>query len=265
MLTEESYISQLLNNEINPDSYICEEVRLSKSGGIKREVWNNCQYDFNFYDGIYVLNSPEHILDFLILWQYLKSEMLILETPQQCTAKMLGLFHVQVENVHHGRTGVEDYLHDIDFDTLTYSDDHYFGETCYQLSHVYCTMYQEFLGKRIYPSANLKLFIEKGFCSSEERAQKQALLAAWLAIAVSIVLSIVPSLMPNNASDACFHAIENLTQEVTNVRKFIEAQDHTAGDFNNFDVLRNKLDTIIESLSNINDASPTESFSNNAN
>lgn len=37
ILTKESFLSKLHNSEINPDSYICEEVHLSKSCGIKKK------------------------------------------------------------------------------------------------------------------------------------------------------------------------------------------------------------------------------------
>ena len=93
MIPESIFNDQLLNEEVDPENYTEYTIHLSYTSGIKIESWNGQKFTFDFYNGVYVINSFTEILEFLILWQYLISEMLILEVSSDFSADLLGLFY----------------------------------------------------------------------------------------------------------------------------------------------------------------------------
>ena len=83
--TEADYLQKLENGKLDLNHYKESTLRLSYNTGIKQETWAGQTYTLNFYEGVHVANVFTDILDFLTIWQFLKSEMLILgEYPKVC-------------------------------------------------------------------------------------------------------------------------------------------------------------------------------------
>lgn len=252
-LSEIEYNEKLHQNQIDPNKYISENLQLSYSSGIKQEFWENNSYTINFYDGVYIPNDFQDVLDFLTLWQYLKSEMLILEVPNSCSAETLSLFYEPSSDNTHQPHCLEDQLKCIDYSTLTYADTYYIGNENYAFSHEHCSMCKDYLGKKIYPSTKLSLFIKKKFKTYEETTQNRALFVAWLAIFVSIILTFAPYLHQEDNPN-----LTSLVNDVNEIKNTINAKDSSTELTSSLDAVLEKLDLIIEHLSKESEKNPPE-------
>lgn len=236
MIPESTFNELLLNEEVDSEKYTEHNITLSYNSGIKHESWNGQEFTFNFYNGVYVVNSFNVVLDFLIIWQYLLSEMLILEVSSDFTADLLGLFYEKCSNTVNQNLSLEDRIKEIDFQNLTYDDQNYLKEYNYTLSHEHCCICQEYLGKRIYPSAKLGIYIKKNFTTYEENTQNRALFVAWLAIFVSIALTFAPYFHQEDTSN-----IEAISQDIKEPKDIINNTETS-------NYLPAKLDNIIEKI-----------------
>lgn len=249
MLTSSQFDAKLEKRELNPDEYIENTVTLKFDAGIQCIEYEGISYSFDFYNGVFVAKSCADIREFLVLWQYLKSEMLILEVPQKCTKETLGLLFEKTQNKV-AQLSSDNQIAHINLDDFTYSDRYYLGNETYKLSDDLCVMYGEYLNKKIYASTALDLFIKKRFRTAEERTQNSALLAAWLAIFVSILLTFGPLVHQSQDDAALIQKIDGVAQEIVGIRDLFEKYLETNEASNNTQVLIDKLDAIIDSLSN---------------
>lgn len=258
MLTVSQFNAKLEKHELNPEEYLSDNVTLRYDTGIQHTEWEDNTYSFDFYEGVLVAKSHVDIREFLVLWQYLKSEMLILEVPQECSKETLGLFFARTENDLH-KLSVDEQIEHINFHDFTYSDRHYLGSATYELSWEYCIMYKEYLSKKMYASTALDLFIRKGFRTTEERIQNSALAAAWLAIFVSVLLTFWPLVHQGQDDAVLIQKIDGVTQEIVDFKNLFENYLETNEVSSNTQVLLDKLDAIIDSLSNDNTLEETPS------
>ena len=238
MLTEADYYQKLQNGELNPNHYKESTLRLSYNTGIKQETWEGQTFTLNFYEGVYVANSFTNILEFLTIWQFLKSEMLVLEVPQDFSPNVLGLFYTKTTLYRDDSMPIETRIRNIDYKDFTY-DDQYYLNSNYTLSHEHCLMCKEYLDKRICPSSKLGLFIKRRFKTYEEGTQNKALFVAWLAIFVSIALTFLPYLHKEDNPN-----LDSITQDIHDIKYFFDSSDSNEN-------ITQKLDSIIEKLNEI--------------
>ncbi len=207
-MTEQDYIRKLEQNEISSDNYTRVELELSYKGGIRKEQWEGETFVVNFYEGVFVAKSFNNILEFLTLWQYLKSEMLILEVPRKVEKNTLALFYEKTCN-----NNINDIPQSnrIDYDSFTYDDIYYLHSKYYTLSLEHCNACKEYIAKKLYPSPKLSLFVDNHFKTSDERSQNKNLFVAWVAIGVSIALSILPYFInENNDSEIIINELKSI-------------------------------------------------------
>lgn len=219
IISEDIYKQRVKQGFINPNSYNQIILSLSFSSGNKKETWENNSYEINFYDGVYIANNFNDILEFLTLWQYLKSQMLILEAPCQLTPCILGLFYEKVEAIPLKITSTEEKIKLIDFNHFAYDDRYYLSED-YKLSFDHCTICKDYIAKKIYPSVQLGVFIKKRFRTSEEQAQIGASRLAKLAIIVSILINLFP-LRPQEKSPEIISIQQDIKNIKTDIKKSI--------------------------------------------
>ncbi|MDD3014511.1 MAG: hypothetical protein PHC34_12480 [Candidatus Gastranaerophilales bacterium] len=188
VITDDEFIQKSNTRQIDCSKYCTLILKLKFDTGIKKVESNGEIHEVNFYDGVYIGKSFDYIIEFLTLWEYLKSELLILEVPAALSANTLGLFFEKsTDTLVLGNS-----LDNIDFCDSTYKDTPYLVDKLYSFSNEHYTICKEYISKRIYGTPKLNLFIQKGFKTSEEALQKSALIAAWLAILVSIFLTVLP-------------------------------------------------------------------------
>lgn len=243
--TPKNFAAKIKQGAINPDKYDKFSLNLNYNIGIKHLSWSHIDYELDFYHGVYIANSFNDIVTFLSIWQYLKSEMLILDLPANLTAETLGLFYER-----HTRTDlaqsedISERIKKINFADCSYDDSNYFNGIDYTFSIEHCTICKEYLGRKLYPTPELNTFIQKNFKTTEEKTQSSALLAAWLAIFVAIILSF-------QKSDS-----EYLSKIVTDINE-IKTQLEDSNDqlINNNEELTTSLEGIKQQLKSLDKSS----------
>lgn len=237
---------------INPDNFNSFSLSLNYNYGIKHLSWDNNNYSINFYNGIYIANSFDDIVSFLSLWQYLKSEMLVIELPSDLTDKTLGLFYEKhIISSSAQPLSLEEKIKSINFESHTYNDDSYFNGVDYKFSTEKCTICKEYLGKKIYPTPELNLYIKRNFKTCEEKIQSSALFAAWLAIFVSVTLPLIPSPKSNEVKylSEIAEEIDYLQDELTALKEQSSLNDSQAAQKS--EELNQKIQDITELLNTI--------------
>ena len=220
--TPDAFTRKVNEGLINPEKYTSFSLSLNFDYGIKHLLWDNVEYSIDFYNGIYIANSFDDIISFLSLWQYLKSEMLIIELPVDLTTKTLGLFYEkQTTPVSTQPLSQEEKIKGINFENHTYDDSNYSKGIDYKFSTKRCIICKEYLGKKICPTPELNLFIQRNFKTTEERTQSSALSAAWLAIFVSVALPLIPSPQSDESKylSEIVTEINHLEEELTSIKE----------------------------------------------
>lgn len=243
IMPECEYISKLQLGEINPENYSAYELNLSYNSGIKHEVWEGSEYCIDFYDGVYIANCFDNILEFLVLWQFLLSEMLILEVPHSISAETLGLLYDEKTNPSFETLSTNERIKRINFQNFSY-DDQYYLHNIYTLSQEHCLICKEYMNKRIYPSTKLGIFIAKRFSTYEENTQNKALFVAWLAIFVSIALTFAPFFQQKDNTN-----IESITEHLKDIESSIEEKELSEELSTKMDIIIDRLDMLLDKIS----------------
>ncbi len=191
ILSETEYQSKVDRDEINPESYTPIVLSIKYDAGIKLIQLRDREILIDLYEGVHIIESCSEVFEFLILWQHLKSEMLIQECSWANERDAFCLFLSPSPQQVCQSISEKNITDCIDFDTFTISDKHFIDEDyVFQIeSYRRC---QDFIGKRIYPSIRLSLFIKRNFETFDEISLKKSLRVAWVAIVISIIIAMVP-------------------------------------------------------------------------
>ncbi len=250
--TPDAFTRKVNEGLLNRDKYTRFSLSLKFDYGIKHLLWDNIEYDIDFYNGIYIANSFDDIISFLSLWQYLKSEMLVIELPSNLTVQTLGLFYEkQIMPVFTQPLSQEEKIKGINFENYTYDDSNYTNGIDYKFSTERCTICKEYLGKKIYPTPKLNLYIQQNFKTTEEKTQSSALFAAWLAIFVSVALPLIPSLPSNESKYLSEMATEinHLEKELTDIKE--QSDIYGSETTTKLDEINKQIENITELLNNL--------------
>lgn len=253
IVTPDTFTQKVDAGLINPDQYTSFPLSLNFSHGIKHLSWNNVDYEIDFYDGVNIATSFDDIISFLSLWQYLKSEMLIVELPSNLTAQTLGLFYEkQTMPVPINPLSEAEKISNINFANHTYDDNQYCNRIDYKFSIEKCTICKDYLDKKIYPTPKLNLYIQRNFKTTEERTQSSALLAAWLAIGVSITLSLLPFFQSNESKylSQIVAEINHIEDELITIKEQLNIYSSETND--QLDKTNQKIEKITEFLDTLN-------------
>ena len=193
VISENEFYKREKEHTLSPDKYNSLNINLSYTCGIQHKTLDGLTFTLDFYKGVYVSTCFDKIIEFLSLWQYLKSEMLILDAPYDPGNEDIGIFFSKTSSYPMDYLkNWQERIKDIDFVNHTYSDQHYLSGYKYIFSDEYFNICKEFWNRRIYKTAKLSLFIQKRFQTTEENMQNNALVAAWLAILVAVILPFLP-------------------------------------------------------------------------
>lgn len=253
-ISEEEYQSKIEREELHPDYYESASIKLVFNYKNQHVNWNGVDYYYDFYSGVYVAKSIEHILDFLALCQYMKAEMLILEVPCSPSKEMLGLFFEKKPQVSPITSTLNELP--IHYETLTIDDSLYLNDEQYDFSTKNCTICSEYIGKKIYPTSKLKLFIAHRFKTAEERAHVAALVAAWVAILISLGTALIPYL--KDRTEKQLTIISNDIKEIKSCVETIVSENRPDIDL---EPILEKTNITISLLEQINENMADESLS----
>lgn len=221
LIEESLYNLEVKNGNLDPQKYESATLNLNFSQEFKHEHWNNIDYTINFYDGIYIAKSFKKIIDFLSLWEFLKSEMLILDVPNNFSSDTLSLFYKKESNsLATPLLNPGERIKQINFSDFTYDDLNYLGDNIYTLSYEWCTICKDYLDRRIYPTSKLKNFIQNKFKTIEEKTQHSVLLATWLAIFVSIIFN-----LSSVFSKSHENYLKNISHDIKCIKELIQNEE----------------------------------------
>lgn len=254
--TPDTFTQKVNDGLVNPDKYKSFSLSLNYNYGIKHLSWDNEDYNIDFYNGMYIAKSFDDIISFLSLWQYLKSEMLVIELPSDLTDKTLGLFYEkQIIPPSTQPLSQEEKIKGINFENYTYDDSNYSNGIDYKFSTEKCTICKEYLGEKIYPTPELNLYIQRNFKTCEEKTQSSALFAAWLAIFVSVALPLIPSPQSDESKylSKIVTEIDHLQEDLTTLKEQSNSYDSQTNE---------KLDEINQKIQDITELLDTIEFNN---
>lgn len=219
LMDEQEYNSKINLHQVNPNSYKSIDISLNNDAGIKTHVIGEQTIVLDLYKGIYIAESFNDIYEFLILWQHLKEEMLIQECSCDNYVDTLGLFYKSQYIRPVFLDTPESAL--IDFSSCSISDKYLLDQDFIFCSdaHFRC---QDFIGKRIYPSIHLSLFVKNNFMTESEISQRRSMRVAWIAILVSILLAILPYVNDHLQPDPIFPIINDMQNTISTLEMRLE-------------------------------------------
>lgn len=221
----------------------------------RKTLTDSSYFSYDYFEGINTVNSFSDIKDFLAIWQYLKNEGLILEVEKKITKKDYELFF---EYVPFNETS---YKKSIDIakangfqsmrklgepgnatDYRNYSDYLFEYNTTHEL------ICSQFLGKQIYGTSELDVFIKSKFKTKNDKQFWGALIAAYIGNGISfigIIISLLMSFFSTDTSD-----IKQIQQQLSEIQENLEENNSLTST-----ELRNISDQLKEiSESGINDS-----------
>lgn len=188
---------------------------------------NNSTFEYDFFQGINITKSFKDIKDFLTIWQFLKSEGLILEVGKKVTKADYEVFfeYKPISETKYGKIKLQkstehtnskltenekfknwEMCNNFDFTKLIpkvdenrikdYRDyiDYYFEYN--KENELICT---QFIDKQIYGNSGLDVFIKKGFKTSEEINVNKTLIPAYLALVLTLSITLWQNFHTNNS------------------------------------------------------------------
>lgn len=183
-------------------------------------------YTFNYFDGINVTNSFLDIKEFLTIWQFLKSEGLVLEVdkkvsnsdyevfvecrpiekPTNSKTKKIkpseftinGVTYKPIENQPLLLLGsepdrIKDFRDYVDYICVYNKENE--------------VKYSQFIDKQIIGNPDLDLFIKRKFRTKEQMSLIHSLIPAYLALALTVIITIWQEC--DNSTDKQFEQIQN--------------------------------------------------------
>ena len=201
------------------------------------------KFKYNTYEekGICIKTSFDEIKNFIAIWEYLKTELDVLEVKKDIDKEEVGLFFERASNKKYDPNKAQtepDKIIILDADEN--GEVHYKEKisamefipeilVCNEEELLIC---EEYLEKKIIPTPALRNFIEEDFSTPDQIMTKKSLDAAWIAIKISIfatVISIFATIFSVYATYKVDPSDANLKQ-IQEQLKDIEAKIDTAND-----------------------------------
>lgn len=224
------------------------------------KIDESTKFEYNYFEGITITNSFNDIKNFLTIWQFLKSEGLILEVSKKISKadyepyfeyklisetkygkeKAENELTVDAPNLEQGKYTKPDspiFLSHVDPDRIKdYRNyiDYYFEYN--KANELICS---QFIDKQIYGNSELNAFIKKGYRTLEQRSLFMSLLPAYLALVIAII---IPVFQQKFADNSDLITIQNQLTEIQ--------QTLTDNPSPNLTEMENLLQEILEETSN---------------
>lgn len=225
------------------------------------ETGMNSTYVFDYCEGIRFTNSFSDIKNFLTIWQYLKSENLILEVDKKIESSDFEVFFEYKpitetaywkkaqskkktdfklpENMsQHKATSIFD--HD---DPKRIKDCRDYVDYFFEYNKNHETVCHQFLGKQIIANADLELFIKRKFHTKEQVNNFLNLLPAYLALAMTLIITIYQEWDNNKDMD-------NILSKLSTIESRLENFSNSTLTSSDLDYIEQQLEEILESTSN---------------
>ena len=135
-------------------------------------------------NGFLIATSIDKIVGFISIWEYLKSELEILEIEKEVSRTELGLFFKKSRVQEGGRRICVSNYND---EGVIYRKASLYINEDINVDEEQLKIWKKYFTKRILPTPTLNKYISNGFKTEEEKTSKQSLMVAVIAIIISII------------------------------------------------------------------------------
>ena len=165
----------------------------------------NVKFRFDFLKEAYpVADSFDDIIDFITLWSYLKREALILEVDKPISKEDISIFfelidqdvspntnpywsrHCDISSGESENEPVESKCY-----LLPEKEARHYITQAWKMSKENILTCSEFIGKKIIPSSELRVYQRKRFKTVEQIANRRNLFVAWIAVLISVISVVI--------------------------------------------------------------------------
>ena len=174
---------------------------------------DSSRYTYDYFQGINITNSFSDIKTFLTIWQFLKSEGLVLEVDKEVSKENYEPFfeYKPIEETSYGRnrqkcsvsleqsdyilTKIKEFKIDSIFQRIprdSIKDYREYIDYNFEYNKANELICSQFINKQIYGNPELDTFIRKRFRTKEQRNYMHALIPAYLSIFVSVGIALWP-------------------------------------------------------------------------
>jgi len=240
---------QHVKNTFTDDDFEYKKATIDYSKLVKHRTVNDTEFKFNLLQTNIIGTGFSDIFDFLVVWQHLKENGLILEVEKQMKNEDVSVFYNEVnkgdkipnncnvqsfENLPNLRginnKTIENIIFEKEISNIFDSikpperDAMNFVSTTLEFDEESFKICESKISYKIIPTPQLYYFIQKNFKTDVEAFNRNTLIAAWTAIIITLTFSII-SLGFNTIS-------------------YNNSNEDTAKYFENIDILQDKLDDI---------------------
>lgn len=149
--------------------------------------YKDIKHGFSLFEPTYICENVNVIISFIALWQYLKSEGLIIELPKSCLERDMGLFlrKVPLENCNRDFFSNENLrISDMSINIT------YFLDWKYELDEEAFEICLPYLNMKIYPTPNLSTYILKKHNTLEDIRDRRNMKIAFASVIIALITSI---------------------------------------------------------------------------
>lgn len=267
-------------NKVNQDEqYIATEndyEYLSKQLVNKSEVisveFNDCQFDYELYHGVYIINSFENLKSFFIIWKYLKDNRLVLEVEKPIYKDELGIFFEckdrkpKIFDEIEKRKKMQEHFEELQKNIEKFTspnppimkmiskekvkqhdaedneeDASLYFDYYFEYNYEHQKISSEFIGKKIIPMSSLELFVKEKFRTEEDKREVFNKRMTITSVVVAILSLVIAGISQNKDTD-----MVKLREKVDVVEEQLQSINTTIDSFKNSIVDGQELEKILK-------------------
>jgi len=251
--------------QLTDDDYEMKPAKLSFNNLRSTVEYKDKTYNYDYCAGVYAARSFDDVKEFLFIWQYLKTEGLVLEVENEITALDVGVFFYRKPILPAEIAIDNQYINPL-FNIFEYTpvkNAFDYVDFTYEYNYEWLKICSEFIGRRIIPNPKLILFIKYLYRTKEQLNFMSALIPAYLAIIVSGIILFIPNQDNNIVIQNQLADIQNAIQSIEQSNQYLyeiseELKSIKIEQVNNYELKEklNQIYNLIQTIINGNDDIP---------
>ena len=226
---------------------VCVKPRLNFSGSHFSCSHNNITHSYSLFEPIRITECFDEIVSFIALWQYLKSEALIIELPKSCSKEDMGLFLKRIPDKEKCHVSLDEnrktpyQYHELD---IPFED---FFDGKYELNKENFEICLPYLTKKIYPAPELQTFIQNKYNTTDELNNRGNLWIALAGVIIAFITSVASIIV--SVTEKGYHnelaEINSSIQEISGTIFSVQSNNETLS-ASDLQTIEKQLDSLLE-------------------
>lgn len=256
---------QNTQNYFNENDFEYKKAEIDYSTFIESRSVNDKCFNFNLLHTNTISTSLAKIFDFLIVWQYLKDNGLVLEIEKEIRNKDISVFYYEekkcsnlsedlyIQPVAENTKG-KDIVIDSIMDKICPSttppkrNAMDFVDVIIEFNEEIYKICEDKLSLKIIPTPELRCFTQRKFKTKEELFNRNSLLTAWIAIIITLVFSIINFVTDFISLNKNSDDITNYLHEIKILQQEVESLDKSINDLTELYKIINQVTTEVSEL-----------------